>query len=60
MIIRLEPRHGLDRMPLATPWLAMPTAGLQFLALVRLGFRAAGWKRTEIATLLDIRKQGVI
>lgn len=60
MIIRPKPRNGLDYKPLKAPCLALPTAGLQFLAPVRFGFRAAGWKHREIATLLDIRKQGVI
>ena len=60
MIIGPKTRHGLDCKPLVTPCLALPTAGLQFLALVRLGFRAAGWKHREIAAFLGTRKQGFI
>lgn len=60
MIIRPKPRNGLDCKPLEAPCLALPTAGLQFLALVRLCLRAAGWTHKEIAALLGTRKQGVI
>ena len=60
MIIRLKPHRELGCKRLATPRLALFTAGLQFLALVRLGFRAAGRKHREIAALLGTCKQGVI
>jgi len=60
VITRSKTRHGLGYRPRVTPCLAKPTAGLQFLALVRLGFRAAGWKHREIAAFLGTRKQGFI
>jgi hypothetical protein len=60
VIIRLKPHRELGCKRLATPCLALFTVGLQFLALVRLGFWAAGWKHREIAALLGTRKRGVI